>query len=204
MELVTLVTFAVALIIAAGSPGPSVAALVSRVITNGWRDVLPFVFAMWVGEVLWLTVSMAGMVTLAERFYAGFQVLKWLGIAYLIYLAWKMWFAPTDGEKATLPKRQHPLSMFAAGMALTLGNPKIMVFYLAVLPSLIGATSFEIRTWLPIAATAFVVLLVVDSLWILLANSARRFLQTPRAMKIANRLSTTAMGGAAVAIATRR
>lgn len=204
MEFVTLATFAIALILNAGTPGPSIAALVSRVITNGWRDVLPFVAAMWIGEVLWLTVSMAGMTTLAERFYMGFQVLKWAGIAYLVYLAWKMWFACTDKTADMLPKRQHPLSMFAAGMSLTLGNPKLMVFYLAVLPSLIGSPAFSMSVWLPIATTAFIVLMVVDCTWILAANTARQFLQTPRAMRIANRVGATAMGGAAVAIAARR
>lgn len=204
MELFTLATFAAALLINAGSPGPSIAALVSRVITNGWRDVLPFLAAMWSGEVLWLTVSMAGMVTLAERFYTGFQVLKWAGIAYLIYLAFKMWTAPTATKADSLPKRQNPWSMFAAGMALTIGNPKIMVFYLALLPSLIGTQAFSLSIWLPVAATCFIVLMVVDLAWVFAANYARTFLQTPRAMKITNRISASAMGGAAIAIATRR
>lgn len=204
LEIITLATFAAALVINAGSPGPSITALVSRVITNGWRDIMPFLAAFWIGEVAWLTVSMAGMVTLAERFYAGFQVLKWAGIAYLIYLAWKMWISPTVTTAEALPKQQNPWSMFAAGMALTIGNPKLMVFYLALLPSLIGTHSFSFSIWLPVATTCFIVLMVVDLAWVFAANYARRFLQTPRAMKITNRVSATAMGGAAIAIATRQ
>lgn len=204
MELITLATFAAALVINAGSPGPSIAALVSRVITNGWRDIMPFLAAFWIGEVLWLTVSMAGMVTLAERFYLGFQLVKWGGIVYLFYLAWKMWTAPTGIGAGALPKQQNPWSMFAAGMALTLGNPKLMVFYLALLPSLIGTHSFSLSIWLPVAATCFIVLMVVDLAWVFAANYARTFLRTPKAMRITNRISATAMGGAAIAIATRR
>lgn len=204
MEFITLATFAVALLNAAGSPGPNIAALVSRVVTNGWRDILPFLAAFWIGEVLWLTVSMAGMVTLAERFYTGFQALKWAGIAYLIYLGFKMWTASIATKADALPKRQNPWSMFAAGMALTLGNPKIMVFYLAILPSLIGSYSFSFSIWLPVAATCFIVLMMVDLTWVFAANYARRFLKTPRAMKITNRISASAMAGAAIAIATRQ
>src|SRR5690606_1693643 len=133
MEFITLATFAGALVLNAGTPGPSIAALVSRVITNGWRDILPFLAAFWIGGVLWLTVSMAGMTALAERFYTGFQILRCAGIAYLVYLAWKMWHSPVAEKTDELPKRQNPWSMFAGGMALTLGNPKIMVFYLALL-----------------------------------------------------------------------
>ena len=203
MEFITLATFAGALVLNAGTPGPSIAALVSRVITNGWRDIMPFLAAFWIGEVLWLTVSMAGMTALAERFYTGFQILRWAGIAYLVYLAWKMWHSPVAEKTDELPKRQNPWSMFAGGMALTLGNPKIMVFYLALLPSLIGPQAFNLGTWIPIAFTCFVVLMVVDCSWVAAANVARRFLQTPRAMRITNRISATAMGGAAAVIASR-
>ena len=205
MEPIILATFAGALVINAGTPGPSILALVSRVITNGWRDIMPFLAAFWIGEVLWLTVSMAGMTALAQRFYLGFQILKWAGIAYLVYLAIKMWTEHTHAaEPGALPKRQPPLQMFAAGMALTLGNPKLMVFYLALLPALIGPQPFTIGTWFPIALTCFLVLMVVDCSWVFAANYARRFLQTPRAMRIANRIGATAMGGAALVIATRR
>jgi threonine/homoserine/homoserine lactone efflux protein len=204
VDLVVIATFAVALLLNAGSPGPSVAALVSRVITNGWRDVLPFVMAMWLGEVAWLTVSMAGLTTLAETFHTGFVILKWLGVAYLVYLAWKMWRSPVDAKSTELPKRQSPLSMFAAGMALTIGNPKIMVFYLAVLPSLVKIGSFNVATWLPFAITTFLVLMVVDCSWITFASYARKLLRTPRAMRIANRIGATSMGGAALVIATRK
>ncbi len=55
-----LAIFALALALGAGSPGPSVAALVSRVLTRGLRDVLPFLAALWLGEVVWLTLVVAG------------------------------------------------------------------------------------------------------------------------------------------------
>lgn len=103
MEPMILLTFAAALVLNAGTPGPSIAALVSRVITNGWRDIMPFLAAFWIGEVLWLTVSMAGLTALAERFYTGFQILRWGGILYLVYLAWKMWTSEPPAQTDELP-----------------------------------------------------------------------------------------------------
>jgi threonine/homoserine/homoserine lactone efflux protein len=55
MELSALLIFAGALLVAAAAPGPSIAALVARAIARGWRDVLPFAAAMWVGGAFWLT-----------------------------------------------------------------------------------------------------------------------------------------------------
>jgi threonine/homoserine/homoserine lactone efflux protein len=61
MALSGLLVFALALIVAAGSPGPSIAALVARVMTSGLRDVLPFLAAMWLGEAIWLGCAVAGL-----------------------------------------------------------------------------------------------------------------------------------------------
>ena len=72
MALSSLLAFAVALIVTAGSPGPSVAALVARVLTNGIRDVLPFLAAMWLGEALWLTAAVGGLTVLAQTFALAF------------------------------------------------------------------------------------------------------------------------------------
>ena len=81
MSLSTLLVFAGALFIAAGSPGPSIAALVARVLTKGARDVLPFLAAMWLGEAIWLTCAIAGLATIAETFHVACVEIKCLGVA---------------------------------------------------------------------------------------------------------------------------
>jgi len=94
MTFSSLLIFAGALIVAAGSPGPSIAALVARVISKGWRDVLPFLAAMWIGEGVWLSLAVFGLAFVAQTFHLAFLVVKWVGVGYLAYLAWKMWTAP--------------------------------------------------------------------------------------------------------------
>ncbi|WP_418594880.1 LysE family translocator [Ponticoccus sp. (in: a-proteobacteria)] len=203
MDTIALSLFAAALILNAGTPGPSIAALVSRVITRGCRDVAPFVAAMWLGEVIWLTLAMAGLSALAESFHIAFVVLKYLGVAYLLYLAWRMWTEPVADEGEALPEATSGWSMFGAGMALTLGNPKIMVFYLALLPTLIDLSGVTVALWAAVAAVTVASLALVDLAWIAAAHQARRLLRTPRAVRIANRVGAASLGGAAGVIATR-
>jgi len=203
MALSGLIVFALALIVAAGTPGPSIAALVARVLSNGFRDVLPFLAAMWLGEAVWLTCAVAGLAVLAHTFGMVFIALKFIGVAYLLFLAWKMWFAPADVEKGTLPRGQSPWRMFAAGLMVTLGNPKIMVFYLALLPAIIDVSRVGTVAWLELTLTMLAVLMAVDFGWALLAARARKLLTSRRAVRIANRTSATMMAGAAAAIATR-
>lgn len=203
MTLASVLVFAAALFVAAGSPGPSIAALVSRVLTKGWRDVLPFLVAMWVGETVWLSFAVAGLSAIAESFQPVFVAIKWIGVAYLLYLAWKMWFARTDGADGELPESRSAAKMFFAGLTVTLGNPKIMMFYVALLPSIIDLNGVTLIGWLELVAAMLIVLATVDILWIMLANKARKFLKSPRALRTANRISAGTMAGAAAAIATR-
>jgi hypothetical protein len=87
VTLSSLFVFALALLITAGSPSPSVAALVARVLTHGLREVLPFLIAMRFGEALWLTCAVTGLAVLAHQFALAFLALKFAGIAYLLFLA---------------------------------------------------------------------------------------------------------------------
>ncbi|MDR6498087.1 threonine/homoserine/homoserine lactone efflux protein [Burkholderia ambifaria] len=203
MTLSALAVFAFALLVTAGTPGPSVAALVARVLTNGVRDVLPFLAAMWLGEALWLTLAVAGLSAFARTFETGLIVLKLLGVAYLLFLAWKMWTAPTGTGADDLPRGQSPWRMFVAGMLVTLGNPKIMLFYLALLPTIVDLTHVGVVAWAELVGTMLAVLILADCFWSLLAVRARALLTSARAKRIANRTSAAAMAGAAVAIATR-
>jgi threonine/homoserine/homoserine lactone efflux protein len=201
MTLSALVIFFVAEFVFAVTPGPSVAALVTRVISRGWRSVLPFLAAMWFGEIIWLTCAVAGLSYIAQTFHWAFVILKYLGAAYLLYLAYKMWTARVDEREAVLPKSENPARMFFTGLAVTLGNPKLMIFYVAFLPSLIDLALVTPFIWLELTLTLGVALIAGDFIWVFLASQARRWLKSPRAVKLANRISATVMGGAATAIA---
>lgn len=202
MDMASLLIFATALLVAAGSPGPSIAALVARVVTRGWRDVLPFLAAMWIGEGVWLTLAVFGLVVIAETFHLFFLAIKWLGVAYLVWLAYRMWTAPV-GDEAAMPRETSPWRLFLAGLAVTLGNPKIMVFYLALLPAIVDITRVTLLGWAELTLAMVVVLVAVDLSWVAAAAQARRFLHSPRAVRIANRASASVMAGAAAAIAAR-
>ena len=202
MTVAALMGFALALMVAAGSPGPSIAALVARVLATGFREVLPFLAAMWIGEAIWLTVAIAGLAVVAQAFAVLFVLIKLAGVGYLLWLAWKMWTAGAEIASDQMPAAQKPWRMFLAGMAITLGNPKIMVFYLAVVPSLLNLGRLTLTAWAELTLTMLVVLIAIDLGWAIAAARARRLLKNRRAVRVANRASATLMAGAAAAIAT--
>ncbi|WEX09864.1 LysE family translocator [Chelativorans sp. AA-79] len=203
MDLSSLIIFAGALFVAAGSPGPSIAALVARVISRGFRDVFPFLLAMWIGEAVWLSCAIFGLAFIAETFHLAFLAIKYAGVCYLLWLAWKMWTAPVAMDDGAIPQAGSRWRLFLTGMAVTLGNPKIMMFYLALLPTIIDLSAVSLVGWAELTLTMLIVLIAVDLGWAVAAAQARRLLRSARAMRIANRTSASMMAGAAAAIASR-
>lgn len=203
MTTAALIIFALALLVNAGSPGPSIAALVARVISAGPASVLPFLLAMWIGEVGWLLAAILGLGIVAQKLFLVLAVIKIGGVTYLLYLAWKMWHAPVNPDGKELPVARSHWKLFATGLSLTIGNPKIALFYLALLPSLINLQTLTTLDAVKLAVTCLCVMAFTDLSWVTAATWARRLLKSPPAIKIANRSSACAMGAAAVAIAAK-
>ncbi|MCE1236728.1 MAG: LysE family translocator [Hyphomicrobiales bacterium] len=203
MTLFALALFAGALFLNAGSPGPSVVALVAQVLSRGPRAVLPFLAAMWLGEAAWLAAAVAGLSALAEQLHEVFTIVKWAGVLYLLWLAVGLWRKPAEAGHPEETAQQSGLRMFLTGLSLTFGNPKIMVFYLALLPTLVDVAHLDFAGWAELTAVQIAVMAFVDLSWVGVAGRARGFLTSERAVRLTRRVSAVAMGGAAAAIASR-
>jgi threonine/homoserine/homoserine lactone efflux protein len=92
---------------------------------------------------------------------------------------------------------------FMSGLTLTLGNPKTMVFYVAITPTIVDIRSVTFAETLVLVAITAAVLLVVLMPYLVLASRARGFLRAPRALRMMNRVAASFMAGAATAIAIR-
>lgn len=209
MEPASLVLFAAVLALAAASPGPAVVALVARTLARGRAGSTAFIFGIVLGDIIWLAGAVLGLAALAATLGPFFILVRLAGAAYLLFLAWRLWQARPDVQPETgQPHAAQPpagsgTGQFLGGLALTLGNPKTIAFYLALLPTLLDVGHVSLPGFLEMSAIIAIVLLAVLSAYVRLADKARHFIATPRAMRILNRLCGTAMAGAAVSVATR-
>ena len=204
MDLAGLVVFGTALLVAAASPGPGIAALVARVLGRGPRGAVAFSAGLAVGDVVWLACAVVGLAALAEAFHGLFVAIKYGGVAYLVYLAYRIWTAPVEARAlAAETAREHPFRLFLAGLALTLGNPKVMVFYLALLPTILDLSRVTVLGFAELVGVTLSVLALVFAAYALAAARARRLFTSPKALRALNRATGAAMAGAAVAIAAR-
>jgi threonine/homoserine/homoserine lactone efflux protein len=203
MTLMALPIFSSALIADSISPGPTVAALVARVLARGARDALPFLIAIWFGEAIWLTFAIAGLAALAASFQTMFQVIKWAGVGYLLYLAWRLLTRTPDvSGNAEPPLGGRGFTAFMSGLSISLGNPKNMLFYLTLVPSLIDMKGITAAGWLELVLTLVVTLATVDLCWVLLAAKAKALLQDSPVIRRVNQISSgmTALAAAATAV----
>jgi threonine/homoserine/homoserine lactone efflux protein len=204
MDLAALVLFAGTLLVAAASPGPGIAALVARVIGRGPEGATAFAAGLILGDLVWLAVAILGLAVVAQTFHEIFLVIKYVGAAYLIYLAYRMWTAPaTPHDVAADGSRESDLRLFIGGLALTLGNPKVVAFYLALLPNLIDLTRVGLTGYVELASVSIAVLTAVFGAYIVAAARARSLFRSVRAMRLLNRVGGTVIAGAAVAVATK-
>ena len=205
MTLAGFIAYSGALALDADIPGPGVTALVARALGSGFRSSLFMSLGLILGDLTYLTAVVLGLAIVAQSFGLVFLAIKWAGIAYLAWLAWSFWTSGVTAETVEARKgKDGLLSSFLAGLTLTLGNPKTMIFYLAITPTILDLKTITLADYGVLAALTIVTLLVVLVPYLALAAKARWFLKTPRALKLLNRTAATFMAGAAAAIAARQ
>lgn len=205
MTLAGLITYSGALAIAAAIPGPGVTALVARALGSGFRSSLFMALGLILGDLTYLTAVVLGLALVAQTFGTVFLVIKWVGVLYLCYLAWTFWASGITAANVEAQKGSAGfVASFLAGLTVTLGNPKTMIFYLALTPTLVDLAKITPTDYGLLALATIAVLLVVLVPYLVLAAKARWFLRSPRALKALNRTAAAFMVGAAAAIASRQ
>ena len=203
MDHAHLLVFAVAYFAALVLPGPGVTALIARVLARGMHGAPAFIGGFVVGSLVWFGIAATGLAVLAATFASVFVAIRYAGAAYLLYLAWKLWTAPPRPLDAGQASPEGRWRLFLTGVAINLGNPKVIVFFLALLPTVVDLGAL---TPLGFAELALIVTTIASSVlaaYALAAARARRVLTSPRAVRLANRGSSAIMAGAAVTIAIR-
>ena len=204
MTLSGLLVFTAVYSLSVALPGPGVAAVVARALARGMPGTRAFIAGMLLGDLVWFTCAATGLAALAQRAYTVFVVVKYAGVAYLLYLAYRMWVTP-PGEISTTDtvRGERAAQLFTGGLALTLSNPKAMVFFLALLPTVVQLETLNLNGFLQITAVICIMIPLILGAYALAAARARQFFTSQRARRRLNRGTGVAMAGAAVMVAVR-
>lgn len=203
MTLAALIAYSGALFVAAAIPGPGITAIVARALGSGFRETFFMGLGLVLGDMMYLTAVILGLAYVAQTFTEVFLIIKIAGALYLGYIAWKLWTAGLiSTDVAARPSTSIGMS-FLSGLLVTLGNPKTMLFYVALVPTLLDIRAIGVNDYALLLAATFIVLLVVLVPYMLLAVRARTLLRRPRALQALNRVAASILAGTAAFIATR-
>jgi len=199
-------TFLGAAILISVSPGAGAVQSMATGLTHGVRRGYWSVLGLQLGLMLQLTLVAVGLGAAVANSILAFNVIKWIGVAYLVYLAIRQW------RTATIDLREHvthtvsgrPLALLARGFLVNATNPKGLVFFLAVLPQFVVPTAPLVPQYLAIGATLIAVDMVVMGLYTGMSVRLLRWLHTPRQQTIVNRLFSGLFATAAVVLSLVR
>jgi threonine/homoserine/homoserine lactone efflux protein len=156
------------------------------------------------GDLIWFTVAATGLAVIAQQFEALFSLIKYAGCAYLLYIAYKIWNAPViTADMAAAREKLRSWPSFLGSLSLTLGNPKVIVFFLSVMPLVVDVKSIGLLVFAEMAVVIVSVIAPVLTVTLLLADRARRVFTSHKALQRINRGTAAIMAGAAVAIGAR-
>lgn len=203
MTLYGLLAFCAVYALTVASPGPGVAAVIARGLAHGMKGTPAFISGFLAGDLVWFGIAATGLAALAKTAATLFVAIKWVGVAYLLWMAWKLWTAPAERVEVKDDDRQHGWRAFLASFLLTLGNPKAILFFLALLPTVVDLATLNFVSIVEVSVAMCVVQPAVLVVYALLAAKARQLFTTPGAVRKLNRGSGVAMAGAAAIVATR-
>lgn len=167
------------------TPGPAVLYIIARSIDQGRTAGLVSVLGIAVGSFVHIAAAALGISALLMTSAVAFNVVKYVGAAYLIYLGIRKLFSRNQLQTPELSKPKNLVSIFYEAIVVNVLNPKTAIFFLAFFPQFITTSNGSVALQIVILGATFSLLaLVTDSLYALLASSLRHWIsKNPFALK---------------------
>ena len=196
-------SFVAAIVLFLAIPGPGNLALITSTGKGGIAGGLGATFGVIAGDQVLMWLAVAGVATVLATYPAAFSAVQWVGAAYLAWLGWKMWSAqPGDAPVLNIQPRHY----FQQALAITLLNPKAIVFYMAFFPLFVdpqhhqGLISFAVMA----ATIAGLTFLYGLGMTLLTHYLAERMRANPRMVRWLEKLAGVFLIGFGLKLATSK
>ena len=171
--------FCVAAIALALVPGPTVTVIIANSLRYGAKAGLMNVLGTQVGFLIWLALATAGLNAALQIMGVWFDVLRWAGAAYLVWLGIKLFMS--KGDLALAVERARPRgSFFLQGFVVIISNPKMLVLFGAMIPPFLSNGGNVTRETLLLGLTFMVIAAAGDTAYAFLAGKAGAWLSRSR------------------------
>jgi threonine/homoserine/homoserine lactone efflux protein len=202
MSLESALTIAIAIFVFGLTPGPGVFAIVARALALGFRPTLIFILGIITGDLVYLVLAALGLSVIASQYAAAFALLKIAGGLYLVYLGVQTWRSAKNADTGLAPVAEGGRARgYLSGFSVTMGNPKVVVFYVAFLPAFVDLGTLTMPDLIAVAVVVTASLLASLLVYAAMAARARIFFKSVRAVRNLRRGAGALMVGAGGAVA---
>jgi homoserine/homoserine lactone efflux protein len=180
------------------SPGAGAIASMSSGLNYGFRHGYWNALGLQLALLVQIGIIAAGAGVLFATTPWAFLIVKWFGVAYLLYLAYSQWKAPI--QKIEIQQNLHAKSrkkLVLNGFLVNMSNPKAIVFLLAVLPQFLDLAKPQTIQYVEMALTMVTIDLIVMAGYTGLASKVLAILKSPKQQKYMNRTFAGLFSGAA-------
>ena len=187
-----LALYAVALLILFLTPGPVWLALLARTVANGFNGAWPLALGVAIGDVIWPLLAILGLAWITSEYEGALTILRWVACAFFIWLGWSV-IRSADKKISTDGRLTRPGMMagFLAGLAVIMGNPKAILFYMGVLPGFFDLSAVTVTDIAIICVLSFAVPMIGNLCLAWFVDRVRSLITSPNALR---RMNLTAGG----------
>jgi homoserine/homoserine lactone efflux protein len=153
------------------TPGAGAINTMTNSLGSGWSRSIWGILGQQLALIVHIAIVAAGVGALVSRSHVAFEVIRYVGAAYLVYLGIRQFRAHTAVGPVAEQEREAAWPMFRRGLFVNLTNPKAIVFFLAFLPQFVRPARPLVPQYVAIAAT--VVAVDVAVMWFFFATAAR-------------------------------
>lgn len=197
MSIESSLTFFLAIFIFSITPGPGVFALLARGMTLGAKECISLAFGMTISDVIYLIFACYGLATIAQNYALLFDIIRIIGALYLFYLGYKMFTAPIHIESSENSTDKKDIFYgFMQGFLISASNPKVILFYIAFLPTFLDIKSLDSYDIVWVSFLTIIALMTGLMSVAVLANKAKMLLKSNTALKRLNYTAGSIMVGA--------
>ncbi|MGD2134464.1 MAG: LysE family translocator [Maricaulaceae bacterium] len=187
------------------TPGPIVTLVVAQAAIHGRRVGFATVLGTTIASAVQLALVILGLAALVAAFSGLFEIVRWLGAAYLIFLGVQAWRrAGRPSEEEAIPLAARAGAGFRRGLLVALSNPKTLLFHSAFLPLFVDPSSPAAPQFAVLGVSFIVVAFCLDMVWMLTAAGLAARLSNGRARAFIERISGGVLIAGGLALASRR
>jgi threonine/homoserine/homoserine lactone efflux protein len=182
-----LLLYAGAILILFLTPGPVWVALTARALSGGFASAWPLAVGVVLGDILWPMLAILGVAWIVSVFDGFMTVMRYVAAVMFLFMGVMLirHAGATIGTDSRLT-RPGRWAGFMAGVAVIVGNPKAVLFYMGVLPGFFDLTAITWLDVLAILAISCTIPLMGNLLMALSVDRARRLLTSPKALRRVN------------------